>query len=61
MEHVDTPSLIGLGHSRPYYHDGSALDIQTLLTDRGTIHEMADTSKLSDAQIRDLAAYLESL
>jgi YVTN family beta-propeller protein len=61
MEHVDTPSLIALGHSRPYYHDGSAIDILTLLTDRGTIHEMADTSKLSDAQIRDLAAYLESL
>jgi mono/diheme cytochrome c family protein len=58
---VDTPSLLGLSHSGPYYHDGSAKDLWTLLTDRGTIHEMADTSKLSDAQLRDLGAYLESL
>jgi mono/diheme cytochrome c family protein len=58
---VDTPSLLGLSHSRPYYHDGSADDLWTLLTDRGTIHQMADTSKLSDQQLRDLAAYLESL
>ena len=61
MAQVDTPSLLGLSHSRPYYHDGSADDLWTLLTDRGTIHEMADTSKLSDTQLRDLNAYLESL
>jgi mono/diheme cytochrome c family protein len=61
MAQVDTPSLLGLSHSRPYYHDGSADDLWTLLTDRGTIHKMADTSKLSDAQLRDLDAYLESL
>jgi hypothetical protein len=53
--------LLGLSHSRPYYHDGSADDLWTLLTDRGTIHQMADTSKLSDQQLRDLEAYLESL
>lgn len=61
LAQVDTPSLLGLSHSRPYYHDGSAKDLWTLLTDRGTIHEMADTSKLSDQQLRDLGAYLESL
>lgn len=61
LAQVDTPSLLGLSHSRPYYHDGSADDLWTLLTDRGTIHQMADTSKLSDQQLRDLEAYLESL
>ncbi|HVI02966.1 MAG TPA: c-type cytochrome, partial [Enhygromyxa sp.] len=61
LAQVDTPSLLGLSHSRPYYHDGSADDLRTLLTDRGTIHEMADTSKLSDQQLLDLEAYLESL
>ncbi|PRQ06335.1 c-type cytochrome [Enhygromyxa salina] len=61
LAQVDTPSLLGLSNSRPYYHDGSAKDLWTLLTDRGTIHEMADTSKLSDAQLQDLNAYLESL
>lgn len=61
LAQVDTPSLLGLSQSRPYYHDGSAKDLWTLLTDRANIHEMADTSKLSDAQLRDLEAYLESL
>jgi hypothetical protein len=61
LARVDTPSLIGLAHSRPYFHDGSAPDLWTLLTDRGTVHDMADTSALSDAQLRDLVAYLESL
>lgn len=61
LAQVDTPSLLGLAHSRPYYHDGSAVDLWTLLTDRGTIHDMADTSHLSDQQLRDLEAYLLSL
>jgi cytochrome c peroxidase len=61
LRSVDTPSLIGLAHSRPYFHDGSAPDLWTLLTDRGTVHDMADTSELSDAQLHDLVAYLESL
>jgi mono/diheme cytochrome c family protein len=61
LARVDTPSLIGLAHSRPYFHDGSAPDLWTLLTDRGTVHDMADTSALSDAQLQDLVTYLESL
>ena len=61
LARVDTPSLVGLAHSRPYFHDGSAPDLWTLLTDRGTVHDMADTSALSDAQLRDLVAYLETL
>ena len=61
LDRVDTPSLIGLAHSRPYFHDCSAPDLGTLLTDRGTVHDMADTSALSDAQLHDLVAYLESL
>jgi mono/diheme cytochrome c family protein len=58
---VDTPSLMGLAHTAPYYHDGSATDLRTLLDDRATIHDMTDTSGLSDAQRKDLVAYLESL
>jgi cytochrome c len=61
LTHVDTPSLLGLGHSAPYFHDGSAINLLTLVSDRGSVHEMADTSALSDAQLRDLVAYLESL
>lgn len=58
---TDTPSLVGLAHSSPYYHDGSAPDLRTLLTDRGNIHDMADVDHLSDADVDDLTAYLRTL
>jgi mono/diheme cytochrome c family protein len=58
---TDTPSLIGLAASAPYYHDGSAATLESLLTDRGLVHGMADVAELSDAQIADLVAYLETL
>lgn len=58
---VDTPSLIGLAHTAPYYHDGSARTLRALLTDKGSIHDMGSTAHLSDAEIDDLIAYLESL
>jgi hypothetical protein len=58
---VDTPSLIGLAHSAPYYHDGSARTLRALLTEKGSIHEMGETAHLSAQQLDDLIAYLESL
>jgi DNA-binding beta-propeller fold protein YncE/mono/diheme cytochrome c family protein len=58
---VDTPSLIGLAHSAPYYHDGSARTLRALLTDKGSIHDMGNTATLDAAQLDDLIAYLESL
>lgn len=61
LEKVDTPSLIGLATSAPYYHDGSAATLKALLSDRGLVHGMAELSDLSDAEIRDLVAYLETL
>jgi mono/diheme cytochrome c family protein len=61
LKRVDTPSLLGVGHSSPYYHDGSAHDLWSLLTDKASVHDMADTSGLSDSQLRDLIAYLEGL
>jgi hypothetical protein len=61
LRKVDTPSLIGLAHSAPYYHDGSAIDLATLLDDRGSIHDMIDSSGLSTEQRRDLTVYLLSL
>jgi DNA-binding beta-propeller fold protein YncE len=57
----DTPSLVGLAASAPYFHDGSAVTLEALLRDRGAVHGMADTAKLSDAQIADLTAFLETL
>jgi cytochrome c peroxidase len=58
---VDTPSLLGLAHTAPYYHDGSARTLRALLTDKASVHEMGRTEHLDDEQIDDLIAYLESL
>ena len=57
----DTPSLLGVAASAPYFHDGSAATLEALLRDRGAVHGMAETSKLSDAQVADLSAFLETL
>jgi mono/diheme cytochrome c family protein len=61
LEVSDTPSLIGLSASAPYFHDASAATLEALLTDRGSVHGMGRTSKLSQKQIDDLVAYLETL
>jgi DNA-binding beta-propeller fold protein YncE len=57
----DTPSLLGLAASAPYYHDGSAATLEALLRDRGAVHGMTETSKLSDKEVGDLVAFLETL
>lgn len=61
LPEADTPSLIGLAASAPYYHDGTAATLEALLRDRGAVHGMAESAKLTDAQIKDLTAYLETL
>jgi len=57
----DTPSLVGLSASAPYFHDGSAATLEALLRDRGAVHGMGDASKLNDKQVGDLIAFLETL
>lgn len=57
----DTPSLIGLAGSAPYFHDGSAATLEALLTDRGSVHGMGGTAALDERQVADLVAYLETL
>ncbi|MEM9459567.1 MAG: c-type cytochrome [Myxococcota bacterium] len=57
----DTPSLVGLAQSAPYYHDGSARTLEALLMGNANVHGMGGISKLSDAQIDDLVQYLETL
>lgn len=58
---VNTPSLVGLATSAPYYHDGSASSLESLLRNNGSIHSMGRTSGLTDAQIGDLVAFLQTL
>ena len=61
LDTTDTPSLVGLAHTAPYYHDGSAGDLYALLTDKGSVHDMAELDGLTHAQVADLTAYLRSL
>jgi DNA-binding beta-propeller fold protein YncE/mono/diheme cytochrome c family protein len=58
---VDTPSLVGLAHSAPYYHDGSASTLEALLRGNGSIHGMGRISRLEDREIDDLVAYMQTL
>lgn len=58
----DTPSLVGIAASAPYFHDGSAPTLEAVLRDQGTIHGMIDeASPLSSRQLADLKAFLETL
>jgi cytochrome c peroxidase len=57
----DTPSLRGLAASAPYYHDGSAATLEALLRDRGAVHGMMPSVRLSDEDVADLTAFLETL
>jgi hypothetical protein len=61
LDQVDTPSLHAVAASAPYFHDGSAATLESLLRDRGAVHGMASTEKLTDQQVADLTAFLETL
>ena len=61
LRESDTPSLIGVAASAPYFHDGSAATLESLLRDRGAVHGMADTARLSEPEIADLTAFLDTL
>ncbi len=61
LDEVDTPSLVGLAVSAPYYHDGSAATLEALLRDNGSIHGMGNVASLTDAQVSDLVQYMKTL
>lgn len=61
LAEVDTPSLIGVAASAPYYHDGSAATLDALLRDTALVHGMAELDGLGEREIADLVAYLETL
>ena len=55
----DTPSLRFVSGSAPYFHDGRFKDLKTLLAK--TDGKMGHTKHLSQDELGDLEAYLESL
>jgi len=58
---VDTPALVGLTSSAPYFHDGSAPTLRSLLLENGSVHGMGDLSSLDSQNVNDLIAYLKTL
>jgi cytochrome c peroxidase len=55
----DTPSLRFIGKSAPYFHDGRYPTMIALL--KGVDGTMGHTKHLSEADLQDLSAYLETL
>jgi hypothetical protein len=61
-EHVQVPSLLGLGLRAPYYHDGCAKDLDALFTHPECAHTgHAVLTELDSDRALQLRAYLESL
>jgi YVTN family beta-propeller protein len=57
----DTPTLRGLYDSAPYYHDGSAITLYEALTRPSPEGEHDLRSRLSEAEMEDLIAFLLAL
>ncbi len=57
----DTPSLIEVWRTAPYLHDGSAVTVRELFSDRNPQDRHGRTSHLRPADLDDLAAYVLSL
>ena len=60
LNNVNTPTLVGIAATAPYFHDGSAVTLRAVL-EYARSGEMGDTSMLSDTEMDDLEAYLTSL
>lgn len=55
--HFNPPSLRGVGHRAPYFHDNSAASLEDVFRKHG--HQLE--RDLSDAELADLTAFLRSL
>ena len=57
----DTPSLVEVGRTAPYLHDGRALTLRDVLTTHNADGRHGDAKALSPAELDDLVEYLLSL
>jgi mono/diheme cytochrome c family protein len=57
----NTPSLLGVSATAPYFHDGSARTLREVLTTGNAGDRMGRTSQLKPKDIDALVAYLETL
>ncbi|RKG57822.1 hypothetical protein D7V80_39190 [Corallococcus sp. CA054B] len=58
---LNTPSLLGVGRTAPYLHDGSAPTLKARLLNGRETNLHGTTAGLSDEDVDDLVAYLETL
>jgi YVTN family beta-propeller protein len=58
LPRFDTPSLLGVWATAPYFHDGSALTLRDTLFSAG-FHKLGPA--MDDREIDDLVAYLQAL
>jgi len=58
---MKTPSLIAVGRSAPYHHDGSVDSLRELLSSWNGDDRMGRTSQLDPPQLDALLSYLETL
>jgi mono/diheme cytochrome c family protein len=58
---MDTPTLIEVWRTAPYLHDGRAADLRSMLIEHNAQDAHGHTSALSEAELADLLAYLQSL
>jgi cytochrome c peroxidase len=60
LDNVNTPTLVGVGATAPYLHNGRAETLMDVL-ELSRSGEMGNTSSLSEEEMADLEAYLLSL
>ncbi|MBL8878552.1 MAG: beta-propeller fold lactonase family protein [Phycisphaerales bacterium] len=56
----NAPSLLGVGYSAPYLHDGSAITLDNVFASH-TINGVAISTLLNAAQLAELKAFLETI
>jgi cytochrome c peroxidase len=57
----DTPTLIEVWRTAPYLHDGRSATMEDVLTTHNPEDQHGKTSGLTPEELRDLAAYVNSL
>jgi cytochrome c peroxidase len=57
----DTPALLGVGRTPPYLHDGRARTLKDIFSIHNPKNRHGAAHKLTETELADLIAYLESL
>ena len=57
----DTPSLVEVHRTAPYFHDGRAATLRDIFTVHNEEGRHGSTSELSESELDDLMEYLKSL